>query len=190
MLAHWHGRVWNGSEFARAFGKSQPTVRSYLDLLEQAYVVRVLRPWHENLSKRQVRAPKIYLRDSGLLHALLDLERAAQVEGHPLVGASWEGWALGQTVSRLGARPDQCWFWATHTGAELDLLVTQGDRRLGFEFKRSSAPEVTRSMRVAMADLRLESLTVVYPGTESFPLAERIRAVGIADLASVASLAT
>jgi uncharacterized protein len=182
MLAHWHGQLWNGAEFARAFGMSEPTVRGYLDLLDQAYVVRVVRPWHENLAKRQVRSPRVYLRDSGLLHTLLDVETPERLHGHPLVGASWEGFALGAVIDRLRARRDQCWFWRTHAGAELDLLVTDGDRRLGFEFKRTSSPSVTRSMHTALADLKLESLTVVYPGPESFPLADRIRAVGIQTL--------
>jgi len=177
MLAHYHGQLWNASELARAFGVNDTTVRRYLDLLTSTFVVRQLQPWHENLKKRQVKSPKIYLSDSGLLHSLLNLETARDLEGHPKVGASWEGFAMAEVVTRLGARPDECFFWATHAGAELDLLVVHGSRRLGFEFKRTSAPKTTRSMHSALHDLKLEQLDVVYPGTTTFPLADNIRAL-------------
>lgn len=182
MLAHWHGQVWNGAEFARAFGMSDTTVRRYLDLLAGAWVVRVLQPWHENLSKRQVRAPKVYVRDSGLLHALLGVRDHGDLLGHPKVGASFEGFALAQVVRRLGARPDECFFWATHQGAEIDLLVVRGERRLGFEFKHTSAPSRTRSMGIARADLRLERLDVVCPGSGTWPLGDGVRAVGLQEI--------
>jgi uncharacterized protein len=182
MLAHWHGQTWNGSELGRAFGMSDTTVRRYLDILEAAYAVRVLPPWYENLSKRQVRAPKVYVSDSGLLHALLGVGSLDELEGHPKVGASWEGFALAAVVRQLGARPHECSFWATHQGAEIDLVVIRGARRLGFELKRTATPRRTRSMSIAMSDLGLESIDVVWPGTGNWPLGERIRALGIADL--------
>ncbi len=182
MLAHRHGQTWNGSEFARNFGVSDKTVRGYLDILEAAFVARQLQPWHENLSKRQVRSPKVYLTDSGLLHTLLGIETDFDLSAHPKVGASWEGFLMGQVIRRLGARPEECFFWATHSGADLDLLVVRGAKRRGFEFKRTTAPKRTRSMTTALADLRLDSLDVVHAGEHTFPLAERTRALAAADL--------
>lgn len=179
MLAHYHGQVWNGSELSRAFGVAQSTVRSYLDLLNSVLVVRQILPWHENLSKRQVKSPKVYVADSGLLHTLLNIRSLEELQGHPKVGASWEGFALQETIVRLGADPGECFFWATHGGAELDLLVVRGSTRLGFEFKRTSAPGLTRSMRSAVEDLKLKSLDVLYPGDSTFSLTPRIRAVGL-----------
>ena len=177
MLAHYHAQVWNASELARAFGVADTTVRGYLDLLASAFMVRLLTPWAENLAKRQVKAPKVYLRDTGLLHALLGIRTADDLERHPKVGASWEGFMLSGVIQRLGAEPRECHFWATHGGVELDLLVVRGRRRLGFEFKRTSGPSVTRSMHVALADLRLERLDVIHAGESTFPLAPKIRAV-------------
>ncbi len=182
MLAHYHGQVWNGAELGRAFAMSDTTVRRYLDILEGAFAVRVLAPWHENLSKRQVRSPKVFLKDVGLLHALLDIPDLDALEGHPKVGASWEGFAMQQVIRRLGARPHECCFWATHQGAELDLLVVRGRRRLGFEFKRTATPARSRSTMIAMADLHLDSLDVIWPGEGTWPLGERIRALGVVDL--------
>jgi predicted AAA+ superfamily ATPase len=179
MLAHYHGQVWNSSEFARSFGVADTTVRRYLDLLSAAFVVRQLQPWHENLGKRQVRSPKVYVADPGLLHTLLGLEAPDDVLSHPKAGASWEGFALGVVAGHLCARSDQTWFWATHGGAELDLLVTRGRERRGFEFKLTDAPRVTRSMRSAIEDLHLDSLDVVHAGEETFPLGERIRGVAL-----------
>jgi len=170
---------WSSSEFARSFGVSDVTVRRYLDVLSATYVVRLLRPWSENLAKRQVKSPKVYLSDSGLLHSLLDVRSAADLERHPKVGASWEGFAIGAVVDRLRARWDECYFWATHGGAELDLLVVRGRTRLGFEMKRTTAPAVTRSMRTALNDLKLGRLDVVHAGPDTFPLAPRIRAVAL-----------
>jgi hypothetical protein len=177
MLAHYHGQVWNASEFARSFGVADTTVRRYLDLLSATFVVRQLQPWHENLGKRQVKAPKVYLADSGLLHALLEIETRSQLERHPKVGASWEGFLIETVIQLLRVQPDRCYFWATHTGAELDLLVFSGRKRLGFEFKRTSTPKLTPSMRSALEDLRLTRLDLVHAGPESFPLAPRVRAV-------------
>lgn len=177
MLAHYHAQTWNGSELARAFGVAHTTVQRYLDVLTETYMVRQLPPWHANLAKRQVRSPKVYLRDAGLLHSLLGIRTSRDLEGHPKVGASWEGFALGVTLDRLGARPGEAYFWGTHSGAELDLFVVRGSTRLGFEFKRTSAPSVTRSMRTALADLKLQRLDVIHSSRETFPLTDRIRAV-------------
>jgi len=180
MLAHYHGQLWNGAELARAFGVSGSTVRRYLDLLTGALVLRQLPPWHENVGKRQVRSPKIYVADSGLLHVLLGLDTREAVEGHPKVGASWEGFVLREILTRLGARKEESYFWATHSGAELDLLVMRGEERLGFEIKRTTAPRYTRSARSACEALRLQRLDVVHAGEESFPLAggdQEVRAV-------------
>lgn len=178
MLAHMHGQIWNAAEISRSLGVTAPAVRGYLDLLCSTFVVRELKPWHENLAKRQVKAPKVYVADSGILHALLNLPTMRDLEGHARIGASWEGFMLEEVARRLGARPDECWFWATHQGAELDLLVVRGRRRLGFEFKRSSAPFLTPSMRIAMQDLRLDELVVVHAGAHGYSLAPRVRAVG------------
>jgi predicted AAA+ superfamily ATPase len=179
MLAHYHGQTWNGSELGRAFGVGDTTVRRYLDHLAAAYMVRVLPPWHENLGKRQVRAPKVYLVDSGLLHYFLDIRSREELETHPKVGASWEGFALHETMQHLGAESEECYFWATHAGAELDLLVVRGRRRLGFEFKRTDSPVLTPSMRHALEDLKLDRLWVVHAGREHFPLGRQIEAIGL-----------
>lgn len=179
MLAHYHGQQWNSSELARAFGVADTTVRGYLDLLSATFMVRTLRPWFENLSKRQVKAPKIYLTDTGILHTLLGIDDQLALERHPKVGASWEGFALAQVVGHLGARPEESFFWATHHGAELDLLVVRGAKKLGFEFKRTGAPTVTKSMHVALEDLRLHSLTVIHAGRDTFALTPKIRAVAL-----------
>lgn len=184
MLAHWHGQIWNASEFGRSFGLSDTTVRHYLDLLASAMAVRILPPWHENLAKRQVKAPKVYIRDSGLLHSLLGLGTRDEVHDHPKSGASWEGFGVEQVLRRVGARPGEAYFWATHSGAELDLLIVRGRKRLGFEFKMTTSPRVTPSMRVALADLKLDRLTVVHAGDDSFPLADRIDAIPVAQIFS------
>lgn len=175
MLTHYHGQVWNAADPARSLGVNESTVRRYLDWLTQTYMVRQLQPWFENLGKRQVKAPKIYFRDTGLLHTLMDLRSEADLQRHPRLGASWEGFALEQ-VLRL-SRPDQAYFWATHTGAELDLLMFKFGKRVGVEFKYMDAPALTPSMRIAMADLKLDSLFVVYPGDRRYWLADNIEAV-------------
>jgi predicted AAA+ superfamily ATPase len=175
MLCHYHGQTWNAAEPARAMGVNESTVRRYLDHLTDTFMVRQLQPWYQNLGKRQVKAPKIYLRDSGLLHSLLGLESFNDLWNHPLCGASWEGFAMEQ-VLRM-AKPDEAYFWATHQGAELDLLLLQGGSRVGVEFKRTDTPMVTRSMRIAMDDLKLDALYVVYAGDQRFQLADGIEAV-------------
>lgn len=177
MLAHYHGQVWNASEFARSFGVSDNTIRNYLDILTSAFVVRQLQPWHENLGKRQVKSPKVFLSDSGVLHSLLGLRTLDDLEGHPKVGASWEGFVISQLGMLLEVRPEECFFWATHAGAELDLLLVRGRKRIGFEIKRTSSPAVTPSMRTALSDLKLTRLFVIHAGEHSFDMANKIRAV-------------
>ena len=183
MIAHYHAQTWNSSELARAFGVAHTTVQRYLDVLTETFMVRQLPPWHENLSKRQVRAPKVYLRDTGLLHTLLGVRSVRDLEDHPKVGASWEGFALDVVLDHLGARFGEAYFWGTHAGAELDLLIVRGRTRVGFEFKRTSSPTVTPSMRSALADLRLQRLYVVHGGMATFPLAEQILAVPLTRIA-------
>jgi hypothetical protein len=184
MLAHYHGQVWNAAEPARALGISQPTARRYLDVLEEIFMVRVLPPWHENLSKRQVKAPKIYFRDSGLLHYLLGIRSELDLQTHPKLGASWEGYAIEEVLKVMNA--DEVYFWGTHSGAELDLLIFKDGQRLGVECKHSDAPRLTPSMRAALADLRLDRLLVFYPGERPYPLADRVRVLPLSRLADPA----
>ena len=172
MIAHYHGQVWNSTELARALGASPHTARRYLDVLAGAFMVRVLPPWVPNLRKRQVKSPKVYLRDTGLLHTLLGLTSEQDVAGHPKVGASFEGFAIEQLLAALAT--GNVYFWATHAGAELDLLFTRSGRNYGVEVKLADAPRTTRSMRVAIADLQLQHLWIVYPGNETYSLDERI----------------
>lgn len=182
MLAHYHGQVWNASEFARSFGVADTTVRRYLDLLTSAMVVRQLLPWHENVGKRQIKSPKVYIADSGILHTLLNLPTQAHLESHPKLGASWEGFVIEQVTRQLGVRMEECFHWATHGGAELDLLAVRGRHRLGFEVKRTSSPRITPSMRNALNDLGLARLDVIHAGDHTFPLDRRIRAVALSRL--------
>ena len=180
MVAHYHGQILQLSELARSLGTSEPTARRYLDILCGTYVVRQLPPWFENLKKRQVKAPKVYIRDSGILHALLNIPDAVALESHPKLGASWEGFAIEQILSITGDR--EAYFWATHGGAELDLLVFHAGERLGFEFKYTEKPSTSKSMHIAASDLGLDHLYVVHPGKHSFPLTETITASTLADL--------
>jgi predicted AAA+ superfamily ATPase len=168
MVAHYHGQIWNAAELARSLGTSENTARGYLDILAGAFMVRVLAPWFENVGKRQVKSPKVFLRDTGILHALLQVESLSDLQAHPKLGASWEGFALEQVVGLLETR--DTYFWATHGGAELDLLVTLGGKRYGFEFKYQDAPGRTRSMMIAREDLGLEKMWVVYPGSKQYAL--------------------
>lgn len=186
MLAHYHGQVWNAAEPARALGVSQPTVRRYLDLLTDAYMVRQLQPWHANLRKRQVKSPKIYLRDSGLLHRLLGIDTDRALHTHPRLGASWEGFVVEQIL--LHEPHDEAFFWATHQGAEVDLVLRRGDRLLGIECKRADAPRMTPSMRIALKDLGLERMAVIYPGSKRYPLSDQVEAVPLAALADAAGV--
>ena len=180
MLAHYHAQVWNGAELARALAVSEATVRRHLDLLTGVFMVRQLPPWFENLRKRQVKAPKVYVRDSGLLHALLGIGNARELELHPKVGASWEGFAIEEALKAM--RPDEAYFWATHQGAELDLLLLKRGRRIGVECKRVDAPTLTPSMRIALRDLKLHRLFVVYPGERRYALTHRVEVVPLAAL--------
>lgn len=180
MLAHFNGQVWNAAEPARSLGVNESTVRRHLDWLAQTFMVRQLQPWFENLGKRQVKAPKIYFRDTGLLHALLGIADAPALAAHPKSGASWEAFALEQVLQI--AAPDEAWFWATHAGAEIDLLMIKDGRRVGIEFKRADAPRLTPSMRIAMRDLRLDALYAVYPGERRYTLADAVEAVPLSAL--------
>jgi uncharacterized protein len=178
MLAHYHGQLWNASEISRSLGEAHTTVKRHLDLLTSTLMVRQLQPWFENLGKRQVKSPKVYLRDPGVLHALLGIPSFRALEGHPKIGASWEGFVVEEVVQAAGER--NCHFWATQSGAELDVLVMAGGKRYGVEIKYKDAPGLTKSMRVALEDLKLERLFVVYPGLESYPLEARVEAVPVA----------
>jgi hypothetical protein len=181
MVAHYHGQIWNAAEPARALGVSESTARRHLDLLADAFMIRQLQPYHANLSKRQVKAPKVYVRDSGLLHQLLGIGSAKTLFSHPKVGASWEGLVIEQV---LGTEPhDEAFFWATHQGAEVDLILRRGTRLLGVECKRSDAPRLTASIRIAQRDLGLSRICVVYPGTQRYRLAPGVEAVPLSVLA-------
>lgn len=187
MLAHGHGQLWNGSRIGGSLGLSDKTVRGYLDLLTAALVVEQLRPWHENVGKRQVKAPKVYIGDSGILHALLDLPDRTSVERHPILGASWEGFILRQLAVVTGSRPDQRYFWATHAGAELDLLIVRGNERIGFEIKRTATPKVTASLRSAIETLHLDEAYIVHAGPHTFPTAHGVQALAATDLLELRS---
>jgi predicted AAA+ superfamily ATPase len=184
MVAHYHGQVWNAAEFARALGTAENTARRYLDILTGAYMVRVLPPWFENLKKRQVKAPKIYIRDSGLFHSLLQVSTLADLQGHPKIGASWEGFAIEHLIHVFRAR--DAYFWATHSGAELDLMVTVAGKRYGFEFKYTDAPGRKRSMHIAIEDLGLEHLWVIYPGDQKYALDRKITAISLEEMLQLA----
>ncbi len=182
MLAHYHAQVWNAAEFASSFGLSDKSVRHYLDILEAALVLRVLKPWSENIGRRQVKAPKVFVRDSGLLHTLLGIRDARDLERHPKLGASWEGFILQQVIAHLGAEPEECFFWATHGGADLDFLFVRGRTRIGVEVKRTSAPRLTRSIASAIDVLKLKHVYLVHAGEATFPLNRNVTAVASARL--------
>lgn len=177
MIAHYHGQVWNAAEFARSLGASENTARRHLDILAGAYMVRILPPWFENIGKRQVKAPKIYIRDSGIFNALLQLRTLADMQSHPKLGASWEGFALEQVLSVLEVHDP--YFWATQAGAELDLFLMIGGKRFGFEFKYGDAPAKTRSMLAALQDLKLDRLFIIYPGDQEYEIDDKIAVVPI-----------
>ncbi len=174
MLAHYHGQTWNAAQFARSMSLSDKTVRSYLDILTGTFMLRQLQPWFVNIGKRQVKSPKIYFRDTGILHSLLDIQTEHALLGHPTVGASWEGYALEQTLRLLN--PSQAYFWGTHNGAELDLFMALGGKKYGFEIKFNEAPKLTASMKIALDTLALDHLWVVYPGQHEYPIEEKITA--------------
>jgi predicted AAA+ superfamily ATPase len=178
MVAHYHGQIWNASELARALAVNESTVRHYLDLMTGVFMVRQLPPWFENLGKRQVKAPKVYVRDTGLLHTLLGVTDRRSLEHHPKVGASWEGYAVEEVLK--AHQPDEAYYWATHSGAEIDLILFKNGRRIGVECKRADAPSLTPSMRIAMADLKLDQLFVVYPGEKTYSLAKNVQVIPLA----------
>ncbi|MBM4333958.1 MAG: ATP-binding protein [Deltaproteobacteria bacterium] len=180
MLAHYHGQVWNAADPARSLGVSEPTTRRYLDILSGVFMIRQLQPWHANLKKRQVKAPKIYFRDTGLLHQLLGISSPKDLLTHPKCGASWEGYVIEEAIRAVD--PDEAFFWATHNGAEIDLLLRKNGRFFGVECKRADAPKLTPSMRIALADLKLERVSVVFPGRRRYSLADRVSAVPLEDL--------
>jgi len=175
MVAHYHGQLWNAAEFARSLGSAEATARHYLDILVGAYMVRRLPPWHENLKKRQVKAPKIYIRDSGLLHTLLTIDSLDALRRHPKLGASWEGFALETILGITGSR--DAYFWAAHSGPELDLLLFRRGERWGFEIKYADAPRPGRSLETAKADLRLDRALIVYPGDKAYALDRDVQVV-------------
>ncbi len=179
MVAHYHGQIWNSAELARALAVSEPTVRRYLDLMSGVFMLRQLPPWFENLGKRQVKAPKVYVRDSGLLHTLLGIANRRDLEFHPKVGASWEGYAVEEVIKSFCA--DEVYYWATHNGAELDLLLFKGGNRIGIECKRADAPVLTPSMRIALHDLKLDQLYVLYPGDKAYSLGNKVEVVPLAE---------
>lgn len=180
MLAHFHGQIWNGADVARSLNVSEHTVRRYLDVLSGTYLVRQLPPWFENLSKRQYKSPKVYVRDSGLLHVLLGIETGEDLLGHPRLGASWEGFALEQVLATVGDR--EAYFWGTHAGAEMDLVLFRRGRRIGVEFKYGDAPAMTRSLHVALHDLGLDRAFIVYPGREHYRVHERVEVVPLVEV--------
>lgn len=179
MLAHYHGNIFNASELGRSFGASDPTIRKYLDLLTGTFMIRQLQPWFENIGKRQVKSPKIYFRDSGIFHTLLNLSDQKDLQVHPKIGASWEGFALEEVIRALQARQEECFFWSTYGEAEIDLLIYRKGKFLGFEFKYTDAPKMTKSMQIALQDLPLEKVFVLYPGEMDYPLSDRVLAMGL-----------
>lgn len=183
MLAHCHGQIWNAAPPARSLGVSEPTVRRYLDLLEGVFMVRQLQPWHANLKKRQVKSPKVYFRDSGVLHHLLGIRGDRELLNHPACGASWEGYVIEEAIRVVS--PDESYFWATHNGAELDLLLVKNGLRIGIECKRTDAPRLTPSMRTSLTDLELDRLVVIYPGTRRYSLAEGVEVLPLVELAGL-----
>jgi uncharacterized protein len=178
MVAHYHGQIWNAAELARALAVNESTVRRYLDLMAGVFMVRQLPPWFQNLGKRQVKSPKVYVRDTGLLHSLLGITNQRDLENHPKVGASWEGYAVEEVLKSFG--PDEAYYWATYNGAELDLLLFKNGRRIGIECKRADAPALTPSMRTALADLKLDHLYVLYPGDKTYPLGKKVDVMPLA----------
>ncbi|HWY88698.1 MAG TPA: DUF4143 domain-containing protein [Gemmataceae bacterium] len=189
MVAHFHGQIWNGADLARSLGVSEHTVRSYVDLLTGTFMLRQLQPWFENVSKRQYKAPKVYVRDTGLLHALLGLESAEDLAGHPKFGSSWEGFALEQVLAVTGT--DHAYYWGTHAGAELDLVLFRKGRRFGVEFKTSDAPDMTKSLQIALGDLKLDQAWIIYPGAETYKVHERVEVVPLSKaLGTMAKIGT
>jgi hypothetical protein len=184
MVAHYHGQVWNAADFARSLGTKEDTARKYLDILSGAFLVRQLPPWFENVGKRLVKAPKVFVRDSGIFHTLLGLADLTQIQSHPKLGFSWEGFALEQVIGLAGAERE-VYFYKTHGGAELDCLLIRDGKRFGFEFKYEDAPGPTKSMHTVFRDIKLETLCVIYPGTRSYPIGEKVEVAPLSRLEKV-----
>jgi predicted AAA+ superfamily ATPase len=182
MICHYHGGIFNASELGNSLGISYHTAKSYLDILEGTFMIRVLRPWYENLKKRQVKTPKIYFRDSGIYHTLLGLNNYESVMTSPKIGASWEGFALEQVIRYYDAEPEECYFWSSHSIAEIDLLILKNGKRIGFEFKYTDSPKITSSMKISLEDLKLDQIKVIFPGNISFKMSDKIEAVGFQTL--------
>ncbi len=183
MISHHHAQIWNSSEIAASLGIAPNTARSYLDALTQTFMIRQLQPWHANVGKRQVKSPKLYFRDSGIFHRLQGIHSRENLLTHPKLGASWEGFAL-EEILRF-TRPDEAYFWAVHSGSELDLLLFRDGRKTGVEFKRNDAPGLTRSMSIAMKDLKLDELFVIYPGTRTYELSEKIKVIPLTEIETI-----
>ncbi len=182
MICHYQGGIFNASELGNSLGISYHTAKSYLDILEGTFMIRVLRPWYENLKKRQVKTPKIYFRDSGIYHTLLGLNNYESVMTSPKIGASWEGFALEQVIRYYDAEPEECYFWSSHSIAEIDLLILKNGKRIGFEFKYTDSPKITSSMKISLEDLKLDQIKVIFPGNISFKMSDKIEAVGFQTL--------
>jgi len=180
MLAYYHGNSWNASEISRSLGLKNKTIRHYVDILAGAFMVRLLPPWLENTGKRLIKSPKAYIRDSGILHSLLSIRTQAEKESHPKIGASWEGFALEATIQSQQAESD-AYFWGTQGGAELDLLICRGGKKYGFEFKYADAPRMSRSMKIAQNDLKLEALYIVHPGNDRYPLDAQVEVLPLVE---------
>jgi predicted AAA+ superfamily ATPase len=179
MLAHYHGQILNASELGRSMAISHHTVKNYIDILVGTFMIRQLEPWFENISKRQIKSPKIYFRDSGILHTLLNIETEDQLHRSPRSGSSWEGFALEETIRLARVANEECFFWSTQSGAELDLFMMRGSKRIGFEFKYADAPGATKSMHIALEDLKLDHLYVIVPGENKYLLHEKITVCGL-----------
>ena len=177
MLVHFHGQIFNSSEISASLSVSHHTARRYLDILNGTFMMRILTPWFENIGKRQVKQPKIFFRDSGIFHALMGVRSIAELRNHPKLGASWEGFALEEVIRARNARQEECFFWATHNRAELDLLIMKDGAKHGYEIKFTDAPRLTPSMHIALEDLSLKSLTIIYPGKSRFRLSEKVEVV-------------
>jgi len=179
MLAHYHGQTINYSEFGRSFGASDNTIRRYMDLLASTFMIRQLPPWYENIQKRQVKAPKVYVRDSGIFHSLLGVETFSDLQFHPKLGPSWEGFAIETIIRHYGAEEGECYFWSVTGRSEIDLLIFSASRRIGFEIKHTDSPKITRSLKTAQEDLKIDELYIVYPGKDRFPMDRKILAAGL-----------
>ena len=179
MLAHYHSNIFNASEIGASLGIAHTTARHYLDILTGTFMIRELTPWIENIDKRQIKSPKIYFRDSGIFHTLLGINNPNALRNHPKLGASWEGFALEEIIRTHHAEPEECYFWGIHSQGELDLLIFKNGKRLGFEFKYADAPRLTSSMQLAQDLLRLDQLTVIYPGKSHYRLTREIEVIGL-----------